>query len=658
MKKILTLVIAVVMTICFGNITCYANGSVGEILVLEDLAGNRLVLDSCIKSAEITNGEMMTVDGDDYNLVLGLSEIGSEQLFHFTMNLMAQDELQRYIVTKYKGDAISKVYIQHAIDDGVFTIAHISASYDYLNEIIDAVSSYFKVKRINLNLYDETTGSYHIPGINDPGIPTELSSLWGNGTGSYIYIGAYEYSKSTSGSGELSPILWRVLDSNTTEFCDNQTMFLFSEYVMEKEVNFNESELMRENRNGGYDYVDYDPSHFSNEWEYCNLRKWLNSYGDFYNPKTWNGNLEYPTEGFLNTAFSLSEQMVIADSVKTPKEDTLIDKLYADKSGLLGDKIFILSAEEIQNEKYGFFIGKAKGNAYNRSTREIPSNGQLTTGYWLRSAGNYEDSRVGIVYYDGDIGAEEVSEWRNFYKGSVRPAVNLELSKIAFALDAEYIKGLFDYVDYAETSANIWKLTVLGGNGFRAELASKATMTVEDKIEVNILGFGSINEDVTYNQISAMLVDSNNVVVAYGKVASTIAPGKVEFYLPTDEHIVPGNYILKVFAEENNSSTVQYATDFASNFAEFSIEVVDKKEESQEVVNPSEDSKAEIEEDKKAEEKEETKKDKEEDTDSKAEKDVTFPRENKSKTPLIIVIIVIVLVAIIIWRKIKSNSLL
>ncbi len=72
-------------------------------------------------------------------------------------------------------------------------------------------------------------------------------------------------------------------------------------------------------------------------------------------------------------------------------------------------------------------------------------------------------------------------------------------------------------------------------------------------MHVDVSAIGTPSTDVTYTQLSAMLVDSNKTVVAYGKIANTAATNhNLEVTIPGG--IADGTYTMKVFAEDVNSS--------------------------------------------------------------------------------------------------------
>lgn len=175
-------------------------------------------------------------------------------------------------------------------------------------------------------------------------------------------------------------------------------------------------------------------------------------------------------------------------------------------------------------------------------------------------------------YYDGYTRSEcfvnkywayKEHEWVNY---PIYAAVNLDLSNVFFSTAADYVKpsGLknVDVVDSNGTN----KMTLMDGTGFEAKLV---TDCVEEggQVTVNVTALPNDNS-IQYTQISAMIVDNDDNVIAYGKVAD-VKTGEITFNLPSAVH--EGDYIVALFGE--NVSDKQYATDSASTPAAFELEV-------------------------------------------------------------------------------------
>lgn len=423
-----------------------------------------------------------------------------------------------------------------------------------------------EVRTINLNV-KQSDGSYAIAGVSDPvevAKPTDTPHPnWSDGKGSYVYYGTYQQSEDTANSTlgntvyQTEPIKWRVLDGDTTDYDDangntNHTMFLLSDKVLDQ-VAFNESTT------DGNDYAS------------SNLRKWLNS-------ETFAGT-GYTSGGFLNTAFSAAEQKGIAISSKNKTTDTIeakysSDSMYKDKSGLSmesnnQDKVFVLSETEASNAKYGFVSRDYFDEYYSTNSLESTEYSEaksVSNSWWLRCADVADTIKAGYGTNGklslGSVDADNVG---------VAPACNLKLSSVLFTS----VSGENKASSFALTSASSsqeWNLTMAGGEGFSASRGNGESGAVKpgDEMTLNIGQLGTPYGGVEYTQISAMLVDQNNTVLAYGKIASKDA-GSATVTIPASLSV--GQYTLKVFAEDVNSTAQSNLTDFASNMAEIPVTV-------------------------------------------------------------------------------------
>lgn len=236
------------------------------------------------------------------------------------------------------------------------------------------------------------------------------------------------------------------------------------------------------------------------------------------------------TDAHLWNHLSTVEQSMV-QSVDLPEESyTYGDKIYTApaKSNV---KAYLMSL----NDVFRYYGGLTDNyNGYTRSGVFVGKN-------WL-----YKDH-----------------EWVNY---PIYAAVNLDLENVFFTTDADYVKpSSFENVNVVDTTrAN--KMTLLDGTGFDAELTAES-VTEGGQITVNVKTLPEDNSE-DYTQISAMIVDEDDNVIAYGKVAD-VKTGEITFNLPSAVH--EGDYILALFAE--NVSETKYATDYASEPAGFELEV-------------------------------------------------------------------------------------
>lgn len=439
----------------------------------------------------------------------------------------------------------------------------------------EAASRSLDTRTVNLNIAQEDC-SYTIAGISDPGQPANSqleakvsrTNNWGEEKdsdgnvvkhGSYVYYGCYQQSSNGNGGYHTEPLKWRVLDADTQDFNEGNepphTMFLMADKVLEQ-VKFNE------NKDDGGIYST------------CNLRKWLNS-------ETFQG--PYPEGGFLNNAFSVPERTGIAVSSKRANDEIEIETLIKDNSGLsqngLIDKIFVLSAEEANSNAFGFYYLKGYGSSNSRlftATDYAKDKGICSTtseqkDYWLRSRITDSNFSAAIADCTGWLWAANVdgiySDGSSSLVG-VAPSFNLDLSAVSFTSATGMGKSSFALTSASDSAE--WNLTMAGGSGFTAARHSNESGPVNPggEITVDITDIGTPNSGVSYSQISAILADENNIVLAYGKIAGLDKP-QAAITIPAE--IPAGNYTLKIFAEDVNSSSGQNLTDFASNMADIPI---------------------------------------------------------------------------------------
>ncbi|MDY3745996.1 MAG: DUF6273 domain-containing protein, partial [Lachnospiraceae bacterium] len=231
--------------------------------------------------------------------------------------------------------------------------------------------------------------------IVDPTAPANVTDVW---KGSYVYYGNYNG----------SPVKYRVLDANTTDYSADgttQTMFLDCDSILYRE---------KFDKDGT---ANADGKNF-NDWSISDVKNSLNG------------------DGFLNKegVFTTDEKNAIAesnvdshplttDSVDGVNVESETQSFFQNYVALTGEKIFLLDVEELSNGAYGY-----------SNTCKSCENRKKTGGtgwWWLRSA--VDNNQVGIV-----ITGEEVVGFFNFtgvansYPG-VSPAFNVNLQSVLFS---------------------------------------------------------------------------------------------------------------------------------------------------------------------------------------------------------------------------------
>lgn len=403
-----------------------------------------------------------------------------------------------------------------------------------------------EVKDVNLSTY----------GWKNPGTPERLTDEWAGGEASYVYFGEYVQNDTTGGTKE--PIRWRVLNASSDSDLDGtaDSVLLLTDSVLDIQT-FNQ------NRADG------------NVYENSDLRKWLNSM------EGWEGMGE--PGGFLNTAFGVAEQNAISNTYIDESDDDVGLHNPFDGCDINGDKVFILSMKEMQGGQYGFLPSKCQdsnGIVTNETLRvdKTPfARTKDTRGigfYWLRSAYTSDTmSLVGIIdYYQG-------SPFYNTYYVrqdtlGVAPEINLNCDSVLFSTAVGMTKSEFGVIA-AEYVSDEWNVTVLDGTDFAASRkpAEVGNLLPGEKVTIEVTNIPTLTSGNEYTQISAMLINEAGTVMAYGKVSDSVATGEMEVTIPT--MLSEGNYTLKVFAEDVNSSASAYATDYASNMVDITVVVVD-----------------------------------------------------------------------------------
>jgi len=185
--------------------------------------------------------------------------------------------------------------------------------------------------------------------------------------GETIKFGAYEQDYNFTNGSE--PIEWVVLDKT------GSSIKLISKYSLDTI---------------GYEWISDEEE--DQEWDNCNIRKWLN-------------------ENFYNTAFNSYEKKMITE--------TLLDKSVT-------DKVFLLSVSEAVEYGLGY-ISSADGTVLKNilsDATEYAKRRDATDGWWLRSPGGISGYACSVANLDGYITEYAYARFdlRYSYDG-IRPAI-------------------------------------------------------------------------------------------------------------------------------------------------------------------------------------------------------------------------------------------
>ena len=377
----------------------------------------------------------------------------------------------------------------------------------------------------------------------------------GGGQADNIYFGTYQQSSDGNDGYNTDPIKWRVLEN-----ADGQ-LFLLSDQNL--------------------DVFQYHTEYESVTWEKSTMRSWLNGYGASENTGGDSGT-DYTSDNFISTAFSEKEQAAIADTEVVNNNN--LDYNTEGGNGTT-DKIFLLSIEEANNSSYfpnGNDSRISTNTAYVAGGGKIGSSGMYDVGeagrWWLRSPGT-DDSHAADVSVIG--GVLRYGYNVRYAYGAVRPAFNLDLESVLFtsaAVGGKSAEGMDNGLTaIADYTGNEWKLTLLdnssGRTSFYANAAGNATCT-------NTYGYSNWAVSIGYGYaitgeneyVSAMLVDSSNNILYYGRLKNAAntddSGGNLNISIPAG--LSAGTYTLKVFSEQCNGD---YKTDYASAFQDVTLTV-------------------------------------------------------------------------------------
>lgn len=320
----------------------------------------------------------------------------------------------------------------------------------------------------------------------------------------YIYYGKWKG----------NPIKWLVLDDKTNTGKDG--FFLLSEGLIDVLQKFDDN---------------------STKWQGSSAQKWCEDFAGI-------------SGSSVPDAFTSVERDAILETIKSDDTYTYFDPrlpiiFEAYENILNGDKVFYLSAEEAESSKYG-----------------KPIDSTFDYGWFLRSYIN-----ATFAAYCPDRG----SIIDMIYPGNSehpRPAFNLGKSEIVFASSAD--GGKTDAATdsnltaVGDWSGNTWKLTLRDSSrSFRAS-ADKANAKPGETISINY--FGAKTGDNEY--VSAIIMDRNDELLYYGRIAQNSADGTAQITVPKD--LEPGRYALRVFSEQYNGDC---NTDYVSEFVNLSFSV-------------------------------------------------------------------------------------
>lgn len=308
------------------------------------------------------------------------------------------------------------------------------------------------------------------------------------------------------------------------------------------------------------------------EWGNSDLRKWLNG-DEFYNN---------------NHVFTSVEKNAIVETKNDAKDEykyhsNIFNSNYCAQDYQSNDKVFLLSIDEVNNyygeksnalgkqwETYDYYNGK-KGNKQYAWTRSS-SHSEDATGeelYGGIATYGYMGSVVDFKYHYGTGQMQQ----QNTGLVGVSPAFNIDTSKIFYTYEAGKNKPT-KLENVKNSDETTWTVTLKDGNNdFRATAEKDGKIVKGEDLPIRVASLGSAVDGVDYTQLSGFIYNEDkSEVLAYGKVGEKTT-GNVSVNLPDSVKNTVGKYVLRVFAEDVNSSAQNGLTDYSSNYVDIPFEV-------------------------------------------------------------------------------------
>lgn len=356
-------------------------------------------------------------------------------------------------------------------------------------------------------------------GISSPSKSSSYNGITYN-PNSYIYFGAYNN----------TPIKWRVLDANKTNAGTTNGMFLLSEYLLASDVVFNWSSPKK------------------NVYQGSDAQGWCIGFAK---------NMDN---------FSVLEQSAMLGVAKNDNAtSSLFGRHFGESSLIINDKMFFLSAEELANYVANFEYANGMSASY------LPPS--IDKGiWWLRSPwffpnSSHDKSSVGSVSDYGGIVAS-----LQYNPRSARPAFNLNLDSILYtstAIRSKWDANVDDRLFAVNTVMNIpeWRITLKDTSRNFSASASTTKLRANESLTITYSGAKTGNNEY----VSAMIVDENDDVLYYGRIAQNSESGTATVTIPSE--MATGTYTLKVFSEQCNGD---YKTDYGSKFVNIDLKIREK----------------------------------------------------------------------------------
>ena len=153
-----------------------------------------------------------------------------------------------------------------------------------------------------------------------------------------------------------------------------------------------------------------------------------------------------------------------------------------------------------------------------------------------------------------------------------RPAFNLNLDSILYtstAIRSKWDANVDDRLFAVNTVTNIpdWRITLKDSSRNFSASPSTTKLRANESLTITYSGAKTGNNEY----VSAMIVDENDDVLYYGRIAQNSESGTATITIPSE--MATGNYKLKVFSEQYNGD---YKTDYGSEFVNIDLKIREK----------------------------------------------------------------------------------
>ena len=392
------------------------------------------------------------------------------------------------------------------------------------------------------------TGTLGATKLGNPSGTSHYYVYFGNSSTSTSFTYNNSANISTTGTYKIDgPILFRVLNTTSNGYLndnssDRDGLFMMSEYGVCERT---------------WHYLSYGGCRQT--WSNSEMR-------DFLNGTTYSG---ASRGNVLGTCFSAAEQAAIAQTTTTYDANTGTALYWFNDdratqydtknktNNLSGDKLFLLSAEEVTNTQgvYGFnFSTASSGYRYTFKNKDICKVANSSSYWWLRSASSGGSYGVAGVYSSGESRVNI-----SYHSYAVRFALNVHLASIitseaSLSGSVATVSSTFKAIDTPTmTGTTAPALGTTGASVHKLIIASGAKDSSFHITETSVTGRKSENITLNYSgggsgYIGALIKNGSSSY--YAREASSSASGTVTFTLPSD--ISYGTYTMLVYDETYN----------------------------------------------------------------------------------------------------------